>query len=171
MVSQIPPRLTVFVYGTGAALSNVQILTQALFLFLHSFRSAPHTRLCFFSNTFSKAATRTQPELTASILPHGPLFSRPLVLQVTLWRTSALHYGRSKRFLLIKSHVLSLVHSTTKRPSPTSTCFVEEIPQNTEHTRPHDGFQSTQMLSHILRYFSRRVSIVTLSFLQGGSKR
>lgn len=44
-----PPRLTLLISGTGAALSKLHILTQCFFLFLNPFRSAPYTRLCFLS--------------------------------------------------------------------------------------------------------------------------
>lgn len=93
MLSPISPRLTVFVSGTGAALSKLQILTQP-----SSFAcifSALHLTLDFdtsaFFKYFVKGAIPTQPKFAASFLPCGPLFSRSLVLQITLGGTSTPH--------------------------------------------------------------------------------
>lgn len=162
--SQIPPRLTVCVSGTRGACPSCKSS--------HS----PSSLSCMLSDLplpFDSASSL--PLAYCLVLPCQPLFFRSLILQVTLWGADALQYGRDKHFPLIKSHdsrsriVFCILY--TVLPDGPLLLPPPSFHKITYTAGPIWGFRVHKMLSHILHYFSRGVSIVTPSALQGDSKR
>lgn len=176
MLSLIPPKLTIFVSGTGAALSKLQILTQPSSFACIFFRSAPHTRLCFlcFSQILSQRLLfLPKPSFLPLFYPvdlcsldvwffelplEGPVLSIRKGEKFSPCRVPCLHSGT----------VFSIL--STLPPSPLSHFHLFSSTKQHSHQAPLWASES-RTLSHIWHYFSRRLSVVALSVLQGGSKR